>query len=134
MKYTHRTRDGRKARIVCNDVEGSEFPVLALVLIERGEEKVENFYSYTSGLCFHESQSEDPLDLFEISPWDDVAVDTPIWVKHRADWPWHKMHFAEYKCGKVRAWSDGKTSHTVYDVAMDYDGWPFATLENPNGN
>lgn len=41
MKYTHRTRDGRKARIVCHDVEGSEFPVLALVLHDKGEKKVE---------------------------------------------------------------------------------------------
>lgn len=132
MKYTHRTRDGRKARIVCYDVEGAEFPVLALVLLEKGTEKVEHFYSYTSELYFHESKAADSLDLFEISPWDDVAVDTPIWVRRFESESWRPRHFAKYEGGVVYSFQDGRTSHSKESSILC--DWPFVTLENPNGN
>lgn len=127
MKYTHKTSDGSLARVICDDIVGGRNCAVAILV--GGAEIVRTFHKDSYGSIRNTDET-----LKEISPWDDVAVDTPIWVKHRADWPWHKMHFAEYKCGEVRAWSDGKTSHTIDDVTMDYDEWSFATLENPNGN
>lgn len=38
------TRDGRKARIICTDAKG-EYPIVALITYEDGEEEPGMFYS-----------------------------------------------------------------------------------------
>jgi hypothetical protein len=44
IKYTHRTRDGRKARIVAVLNGERKYPVLAVILHKNG---IESYYDYT---------------------------------------------------------------------------------------
>ena len=56
--------------------------------------------------------------------WNQVEVDTPIFVKNSEDEMWRKRHFAKYKNGNIYAWSDGQTSWTAYDMIV----WRYAKL------
>ena len=56
--------------------------------------------------------------------WNQVEVDTPIFVKNSEDEMWRKRHFAKYKNGNIYAWSDGQTSWTAYDMMV----WRYAKL------
>ncbi len=125
IKYTHRTRSGHLARILCMDFEWPEKPTVAAIL--DGEH--ERLASLSRDLRVRPG-SEHPDDLFERSKWDDVAVDTPIWVRDRGDFPWEPMHFANYENGQVYAWRAGETSHTTGSEPPV--AWVYATLKNPN--
>jgi hypothetical protein len=65
-KYTHRTRSGLPARIVCTDMR-NEFPVLALIL---GEDGVEHTATLSESLSFTADIEAHQLDLFEAKPWE----------------------------------------------------------------
>lgn len=115
-EYTHRTTDGMPARIVVTDRDHPTHPIIALVKDSTG---YENSVYLTKGLC--RTMSDDghwhhPF-LTETSLWDDVAIDTPVWVKKRESYL--PRHFASYTAGKVRLWNSGLTSHT----APGEDGW-----------
>lgn len=126
IKYTHRTRSGHLARILCTDFKGSESSVLvAWQCDDRSEALV-----FLLPDLKEAADAVSPLDLFERSKWDDVAVDTPIWVRDREDFLWDTRHFARYGNGTVYAWCNGGTSHTV--GAEPPVAWVYATLENPN--
>jgi hypothetical protein len=111
--YTHRTRDGLKARIICNDRigNGGNTSVVALVLSEIYNK--ESVYSYDASLSYYGGLRESPLDLFEYSFWQDVLVDTPILVKSYEQDAWLPRHFAKYEDNVVHFWLDGRTSHTT---------------------
>ena len=128
MKYTHKTEHGIKARILSEDVK-DEYNIAVAVLGGDGGESVMMFKREVDG-----SLSRPFIKLKEISPWDDVAVDTPIWVRYREDGTWLPRHFCKYINGKVYAWGQGFTSHTVCCKNAEFSHWPFAVLENPNGN
>ena len=64
-KYTHRTRSGLPARIVCTDMAGS-LPVLALVL----ESCYEHTVMLSESLSFTDDGETHDLDLFEVKPWE----------------------------------------------------------------
>ena len=105
--YTHRTRDGRLARIICTDFKNDKYPVLALIDCD-GEEDIER---YTESLRYYNADSESADDLFEISPWDEVKVDTPVWT-YNACKEWAPYHFAKYENNTVYLWCLGATSHS----------------------
>lgn len=65
-KYTHRTRSGLPARIVCTDRTG-ELPVLALVLDKGG---IEHITTFSKSLSFTDDVEDHGLDLFEAKPWE----------------------------------------------------------------
>lgn len=111
--YTHRTRGGHRARILCTDVKSDVYPVVAAIEYGSGE-TVER---YNKTLQYDHGYGENDLDLFEYSPWSDVVIDTPIWVCN-CDGISFARHFAKYENGKVFAWIDGRTSHTETETEM----------------
>lgn len=81
----------------------------------------------------------DPLYslVSEYSPWNDVKVDTPIWVRDDDRDDWKPRHFAKYEDGVIYAWATGETSHSIgYIIGGDMEEfvtyWTQATLVNPN--
>ena len=109
IKYTHKTKDGRKARLVCTDMVGTQN---LLVLVKYKDEEVP--HSYSNNLKFYESGNPSDMDLEEMSVWEDVAVDTPIWVFNHYDGKWTPEHFAKYHNGEVYIYGNGRTSHSGY--------------------
>ena len=66
QKYTHRTRSGLPARIVCTDRAGAT-PVLALVLEKNGAEHI---ITMSSSSSFSDDGKDHPLDLFDAQSWE----------------------------------------------------------------
>jgi hypothetical protein len=125
ITYTHRTRDGKPARILCTDKVSKEYTVVALVL---GTTEIIN--SYTRNLRYFADGPESDHDLFEgVEPeidWSEVKIDTPVWCRFYEGW--HKRHFAGLdKHGIPTAWVDGYTSHTTDRK----DTWREMRLTNP---
>jgi hypothetical protein len=111
ITYTHRTRDGQPARIICTDKASKDYPVVALVL---GTTEVVS--SLTKNLRYFTDGAESCYDLFEgVEPeidWSEVKIDTPVWCQFYGDW--YRRHFAGLdKFGQPEAWVDGYTSHTT---------------------
>ena len=123
MKYTHKTSDGSLARVLCDDLVGG--CNCAVAILVGGAEIVRIFHKDSDGSIRNTNET-----LKEISPWDDVAVDTPVWVRETEFSLWKPRHFAKFDSNKVYCWANSTTSHTSNELAY----WPFATLENPNGN
>jgi len=74
-----------------------EFPVLLYSNLRECDNDVESLY-----------------DLFEYNPWQDVAVDTPVYVSSQPDFRGAvKRHFAKFANGVVYVWEDGRTSWTT---------------------
>lgn len=111
IEYTHRTTEGLRARITCRNRKNSTHPVMAL--IESSDGQSESYICLTSSL--HRwprdwGDSQEPY-LREVSPWEDVPVDTLVWVYDS----WGKLlpaYFAGYTQGHVHVWSGGRTSIT----------------------
>lgn len=68
--YTHRTRSGAKARIICENAKG-EYPIVALVLTDDFEFPVMLY----SNLRECNDNIESYYDLFDYNSLQDVAVD-----------------------------------------------------------
>lgn len=61
--------------------------------------------------CFvDEPQCIDIGEYLDIIDWENVEVDTPIFVKMKGDKVWKCRYFSKYENGKVYTWVDGKTS------------------------
>ena len=101
-KYTHKNINSGYLARELGRIEHSSTPRVFAVLLSNGEEVPIRYPEDVSGL------------LMEYSEWEDVPVDTPIWVYDAEDGAgWIPRHFACYKDGFVRTWPLGKTSHTV---------------------
>lgn len=66
--------------------------------------------------------------------WENVPVDTPIYVRDNEGAPWIRRHFAFYKEGKVYAFADGLTSFTSKYTNLPYteSEWNYAKLAKEN--
>jgi hypothetical protein len=130
--YTHRTRDGRYARIICDDrISDNEYSVFALIL----DGGTENLESLTKDLMWSRTGKETRDDLFKgtkpslpKTDWSKVPVDTPIWVSCGEGHPWVPRHFAYVSDGLVYTFLRGNTSHTESGKIA----YPRVTLTNPN--
>ena len=102
--YTHKTRNGRKARILATDLLGDTPVVVALL----DEDHTECVVLYNTDLtcCGYTSA----LDLVEYSHWEDVAVDTKILVRDWDGQNWYHRYFSHYYNGQVYAFDSGATS------------------------
>ena len=121
--YTHRTRTGKKARIICdNFVSINNTTILAAVFYEH--EKREYIVEYDENLKAYGLSTYD--DLIEYSFWNDVAVNTPVLVRRSIAEEWQKRHFAKYENGTVYTFYDGRTSWT--DYATSLTAWEHAKL------
>lgn len=116
IEYTHRTAEGRKARIICDNRASAEFPVVALIYNEEMQEESLMVLGANLSIAGSSASSakETPF-LIERSIWDDVAVDTPVWVRRQVGerYEYVPYHFAGYCKEYVNVWRDGCTSHTV---------------------
>lgn len=78
--------------------------------------------------CFEEKdQLIDVAEYLGIIDWTKVKVDTPILARDGCEDKWEKLYFAEYKDGKVYAWTDGKTSFSARNKC-DSLIWQYAKL------
>lgn len=109
IKYTHKTRDGRRARILCDNFGDVEYPVVVAIEMTPGAEVL---YAFSKELKYLSGSESHCFDLFEIDPWEDVEVDTPINIGR--DGSMFVRHFATYDKEKkvVYFWENGRTSHT----------------------
>jgi hypothetical protein len=86
-KYTHRTRDGRFARIIETGRKHGSFNVIALVA---SSDVTELVATYTENLSYTGLESEDPSDLIKGAcpsiDWHRVAKGTPVrFYSHRGE-------------------------------------------------
>ena len=127
ITYTHRTRSGQLARIICTDKVSTKYQVGALVF----DGYAEFVKVYTRDLKYlADNPNEDSMDLLEgVEPeidWSKVAIDTPVWCRWTGDW--HKRHFAGLdNYGNPVAWVNGFTSHTT----SFKDSWTEMRLTKP---
>lgn len=70
---------------------------------------VEYIERYTIDLKQIFGKSNDKDDLVEYSPWNDIAVDTKLYVCNDGG-EWRKRHFSHYANGLVYTFEDGYTS------------------------
>ena len=120
--YTHRTRDGNKARII-GEIKDDVYPIVGAILLDNEtKEYVEHFTKELK--CIAGDDSE--YDLFEYNVWNDLAVDTPIMVCRKQGDIWVKRHFAKVENDHVFVWEDGRTSWTTPHMVV----YKYAKLPN----
>jgi hypothetical protein len=129
--YTHRTKSGYPARIVCTDFVNDDYPTVALVLFPDGFEYT---HIFTGKLDYWKDslQKQSDYDLIKgakpsvpKTDWSKVKVDTLIWVKSVDGWV--RRYFYKYEGGVVWAYNDGCTSFTT----EYYTAWSEASLTDP---
>lgn len=136
INYTHRTWAGLKARIICADFQHcanghqprENLCTIAAVL-DLDITGAESLVFLTQDLR-RTATSSAPW-LTEYNPWEDVAIDTPVWCRMK-DSRWNERHFAGLQNKGPVAWIDGKTSHTC--SSDQWSIWDEMTLTNPNTN
>ena len=106
MQYTHKTRNGHKARILATDLIGN-CPVVVAILHEDGTECV---VTYDVDLRYCGLTASAALDLIPYNPWDDVAVDTKVLVRDADGHAWDRRYFSHYADGRVHTFISGYTS------------------------
>ena len=53
--------------------------------------------------------------------WENISIDTPIYVRDDESEEWEKRHFASYRDGKIYVFPHGTTSWTQYaKYAINY--------------
>jgi hypothetical protein len=140
IEYTHRTADGRKARIVCDNRISDGFPIIALIYNEEMAEESLMVLGANLSLAGSSvgSEYQNPF-LYEKSIWDDVTVDTPVWVRvwiGETSYEYRTYHFAKYSNRRIKVWNDGCTSHTIFSNGIERSTceWPAEDvfLEKPS--
>jgi len=117
------TRDGRKVVVVALNLRG-EFPVLGYT----AEYNWDNACTWRADGRVYGLPSEHPRDIVDRwSPWANLDIDTPVWVKDDSDGEWVPRHFAGVSQGKATCWAEGLTSHTTKNVAP----WNELSLAKP---
>ena len=67
------------------------------------------------------------LNFEKVVSWNEVPIDTKIFVRDSKNEAWKPRHFAGYKNGMVTAFSNGKSSFTL--TSCDYPtNWFYAKL------
>lgn len=139
MDKKYRTRGGDTVRILCTDLKGGEYPVIAAITIPEKRNDADEVIAdsaeitqrYTANGSYVSSDGNHPLDLVEVSPVEGYEVDDPVWVRMNKDHSWTRRHFAKYENGEFYAWNDGATSFSA-EGPLDVSKWNFFTKENPN--
>lgn len=125
MNKKYRTRDGRPVRVLCVDKKAKIFTVLSLREEFDGSEVL---VTHTRTGSYNNSH-ETPLDLIEVSPYDDFRIDDPVMVRDNPFAPWERRHFAGITtAGEVNTFANGRTSWS--DVG-DMKSWHEARRPTP---
>ena len=125
MGKTYKTRGGYAVRVLCVDSNHPNYPVIAIVGPDDGNE----VYNFSSTGAYYADEKDNPEDLIEYSPWADVAVDTKVLVKNyegdEGD-VLYPRHFAGVDGVQIVTFPRGTSSHTV---SGEYrERWRFAKL------
>jgi len=103
----YRLADGRKVRVVCTDRRDNNFPLVVLV----GNKDKEMVVTCTADGFYRISKVDHPLNLIEVTEWDDFKVDEPVMVRSNESADWLKRYFAGISSeGLPMAWNEGCTS------------------------
>lgn len=117
------TRDGRKVVVVAVNLRG-ECPVLGYI----AEDNWDSACTWGADGRVYNPPSEHPRDIVDRwSPWANLDIDTPVWVKDVLDGEWVPRHFAGVSQGKATCWAEGLTSHTTKNVVP----WNELSLAKP---
>ncbi len=121
-KKTYITRNGQKVRIVCTNIKSLR-PIMGVI---NNEEIVE----FTKKGRYYSDDKKSELDLIrEYSFWNDIEVDTPIYVRNSDNGIWLHRHFAKYENGRISAWTYGRTSFTS-EKSSDITYWRYGKLKD----
>jgi hypothetical protein len=126
MGKKYRTRDGQDVRILCVDAPGSR-PVISLV--------DNNLCRWTEDGHFWIGRNNHHMDLIEVTPYSDIAIDAPGWArdadKNSQDHKWQPVHFARVgENGKPLCFAYGGTSHSTLGKTFEWDEF---TTKKPEG-
>ena len=142
ITYTHRTPQGHKARIICADFQHStnnsyqprENLCTIAAVLDSDITGAESLVFLTQDL--RKTATSAAPYLTEYNPWQDVAIDTPVWCRDFDDDEWEAHHFAGLDSNGLKTtWSYGMTSHTAaMDNIFRRPWWRQMTLTNPNAN
>lgn len=101
-------------------------PVVAVMReVDQEQEYVE---TYTADLRFNVTHHDHDYDLVECSPWDDVKVDTKVFVRDVHGERWYRRYFSHYADGKVHTFCSGCTSWSTVeedDIGSEVDTVPW---------
>jgi len=114
MDKKYMTRDGRSVRIICTDMRGCGYNVVALIT----SDECDLLESYTAGGMYWDNNTASRHDLIEVSPYDDWKVDDLIMVRDFDTGKWNLRYFANVQEGIVYSWSSGYTSYTADGETM----------------
>ena len=114
---TYLTRSGRKARIICNDLQKFMYKVVAAI-----SDDCDEFIQLLTeeGRCVSGKERDNDI-VEEYSFWNDVEVDTPIFVSHVNELSILKRHFAKYENGNVFFFEGGNTSWSTRGILSFFD-------------
>jgi len=120
---TYITRDNRKkVRIICIDRKSKGgLSVIGLVTDDSYEEYTLSYYPDGNYLS---SKVNDKDLVKEYSPWDNIEIDTKIFVRDDENDNWQYAYFAGYKEDKVCAFTHGSTSWSNKGIRY----WKYAKL------
>ena len=125
--YTHKTKDGRPARIISNHIINEKYPIGVAIL----DDDCERLHLYTTNLKYY-VEGDSQMDLIGCSPWDDVAVDTKVLVRDDERDNWVPNHFSHYHDGMVYTFQSGRTSWSLKNNAdpksYNTSAWSYAKL------
>ena len=117
MGKKYKTRSGLPVRILCNDIKCDTYTVIAAVYEQ--ETGCESTISVSSTGSYIEDE-ENPLDLIEVTPYDDFKEDDlcVVWAndKHLKDF----RYFSHVENGKATCFTYGNTSYTTKNTSI----WP----------
>lgn len=121
---------GQKVRIICtNRKTNDKYVVVGLAAFGNNPERENTVYFTYDGVSISDERK---YDLFrKYTPLDDLAVDTPVYVKRNADLVWLPRHFAKApKDGAgILVYADGKTSHTSNNKVVNTNWYPQYKLQ-----
>lgn len=99
------TQNGKKVRVLCVDRDCSKYPVVALI------DNTQVGYFTSHGRYYYDSRNDNDC-LKEYNPWQDVAVDTKVYVKWGQGASEFARHFSHVSNGTVFVFPEGRTSFT----------------------
>lgn len=129
MGKTYKSRDGRAVRVLCVDRKAIRVGGESVVALVSNEDGYEDSVILHSDGRYWGTLGDSEYDIFEHSPWEDVKVDTKIYVRDEATDEWVPRHFAFYdktEC-RVNAFCHGESSFTS-SGAGEHVSWVFAKL------
>jgi hypothetical protein len=123
----YKTIEGKSARIICTDRRAPNYPVVAL--IEEGDAELLLAYTATGRVSL-DCSPDCETNLVLPESYEDWEIDDPIWVWNDPSLTFPR-HFAGVGPeGKVHAWRDGFTSHTISEQEPT-SAWLFASKTCP---